>query len=62
MVFVFLGSCMHVELVWQLADTFNGLMVLPNLVGLLVLAPIVKKRYDEFQSGKYDKIMNDINL
>lgn len=62
MIFVFLGSCMHVDLVWELADTFNGLMVLPNLVGLLALSPIVKKRYDEYQSGKYKKIMKDINL
>lgn len=62
LLFVFLGSCMQVDLVWQLADTFNGLMVLPNLVGLLVLSPIVKKRYDEYQSGSYNKIMKDINL
>lgn len=62
MIFVFLGSCMHVELVWALADTFNALMVLPNLIGLLALSSIVKKKLDEFESGKYDKIMKDINL
>lgn len=62
MVFVFLGSYMQVDLVWELADTFNGLMVLPNLVGLLALSSIVKKKYDEYESGKYDKIMKDINI
>lgn len=62
MVFVFLGSYMQVDLVWELADTFNGLMVLPNLVGLLALSSIVKKKYDEYESGNYDKIMKDINI
>lgn len=60
MIFVFLGSCMQVDLVWQLADTFNGLMVLPNLVGLLVLSPIVLKKYNEYQSGKYENLIKDI--
>lgn len=35
--FVVLGSVMNLELVWQLADTFNGLMALPNLVALWLL-------------------------
>ncbi len=30
-----------VDLVWNLADTLNGLMAVPNLVGLLLLAPMV---------------------
>lgn len=41
MMFIFLGSCIKVDLVWQLADTFNGLMVLPNLIALLLLSPLV---------------------
>ena len=32
---------MKVDFVWNLADTLNGLMALPNLVGLLLLAPMV---------------------
>lgn len=35
--FVVLGSVMDLELVWQLADTFNGLMALPNLAALWLL-------------------------
>ena len=31
----------RVDLVWNLADTLNGLMAVPNLVGLLLLAPMV---------------------
>ena len=30
-----------VDLVWNLADTLNGLMAVPNLIGLLLLAPMV---------------------
>ena len=32
-----------VDLVWNLADTLNGLMAVPNLIGLLLLAPMVFK-------------------
>lgn len=38
---VFGASFIHVDIVWQLADLFNGLMVLPNITALLLLAPIV---------------------
>ena len=34
---VVLGSTMRLEPVWALADTFNGLMALPNLAGVLGL-------------------------
>lgn len=47
--FIILGSFMKVDLVWDLADTFNGLMVIPNLIGLLILAPqaaAILKDYD----------------
>lgn len=37
----FIGSVSSVQLVWDLADTFNGLMALPNLVGVLLLSPLV---------------------
>ena len=29
------------NLAWDIADTLNGMMMLPNLVGVLVLSPIV---------------------
>lgn len=37
------GSMLKVQLVWNLSDLFNGLMVFPNLVGLLALSGIVAK-------------------
>lgn len=38
---IVVGSLFKVDLVWELADTFNGLMVIPNLIGLLALSPVV---------------------
>lgn len=37
------GAVMGDNLAWDLADTFNGLMMLPNLIGVLVLSPLVYK-------------------
>lgn len=36
---VILGAMLQVDLVWDMADMFNGLMVIPNIIGLLILAP-----------------------
>ncbi len=49
-VFVILGSIMKVDLVWSLSDMFNGLMVLPNLIGVLALTGVVvllSREHDE---------------
>ncbi|WP_263078033.1 sodium:alanine symporter family protein [Endozoicomonas sp. Mp262] len=46
---IIVGCALKVDLVWELADMFNGLMVLPNLIGLLLLAKVVSKRLDEFE-------------
>ena len=39
--FIFLGSCLRVDLVWNLSDLLNGLMVFPNLLALLALSGAV---------------------
>ena len=39
--FIFLGSCLSNDLVWELTDTFNGLMVLPNAIALIALSGLV---------------------
>ncbi len=39
--FVFLGSVMSFEMVWPIADIMNGLMALPNLIGLLGLSSVI---------------------
>jgi AGCS family alanine or glycine:cation symporter len=43
LVFIFLGSCLSNDLVWELADLFNQLMVLPNVLALIALSGIVVK-------------------
>lgn len=40
-VFVLIGSALKVDLVWALADFFNGLMAVPNLLALLALSGVV---------------------
>lgn len=42
-IFIVVGSAMKVEMVWNLSDMFNGLMVIPNLLGLLALSGLVVK-------------------
>ncbi len=35
------GAVMESNLVWDLSDTFNGLMMIPNLIGIISLSPLV---------------------
>lgn len=39
--FIIVGSTLKVDLVWELADFFNGLMVIPNAMALLALSGVV---------------------
>ncbi len=43
MVFIVFGATMNLDLAWDISDTFNGLMALPNLIGVLVLSGTVIK-------------------
>ena len=38
-----IGATINLGLLWDIADTFNGLMAIPNLIALLVLSGQVKK-------------------
>jgi AGCS family alanine or glycine:cation symporter len=40
-IFTGLGAIAQLNLVWSLSDTFNGLMAIPNLIGLLLLTPVI---------------------
>ena len=42
-VIVMAGAVMEAKLAWDISDTFNGLMMIPNLIGVLVLSPLVVK-------------------
>ena len=43
LIFIFMGSLLSNDLVWELADMFNQLMVLPNAIALFALSGIVAK-------------------
>lgn len=48
------GALIQLKTVWNMADAFNALMILPNLVALLLLSPIVvKKARDYFKIGEH---------
>lgn len=38
---IIVGATSDLKSIWALADTFNGLMAIPNLIGILLLSPIV---------------------
>jgi AGCS family alanine or glycine:cation symporter len=40
---VFIGPYMTVEAVWTIADIFNGLMALPNMIALIALSGVVAR-------------------
>ncbi|MFQ5559849.1 MAG: alanine/glycine:cation symporter family protein [Nitrospinota bacterium] len=44
------GACVQLETVWTLSDITNALMAWPNLVGLLLLSPVVLKSTKEYFS------------
>ena len=51
-IFVFVGAMAQLETVWSIADLFNALMAFPNLVGLVMLTPVIVKVTKEyFESG-----------
>ena len=50
--FIFAGSMLQVNLVWELADLFNGLMVLPNLIALLGLGKLASKAFEEYEKNR----------
>lgn len=52
--FVVIGSCLKVTLVWNMSDMFNGLMVLPNLVALLAGSGIVVRLTREYTKKNTD--------
>lgn len=57
LVFIIIGAVTELELVWDLADTVNGLMLIPNLIALLVLSgKVVKEKKDYFKTGLFAKL------
>ncbi len=50
---VLAGSLMKAQLAWDISDTFNGMMMIPNLIGVLVLSPQVMKCTKNYVARKF---------
>ena len=46
------GAVMTSSLAWDISDTFNGLMMIPNLIGVLSLTPLVVKLTNNYKERK----------
>ncbi len=54
-VFIVVGATMTLDLAWELADTFNALMAIPNLIGVLSLSGLVVKITKNYVDRKITK-------
>ena len=55
LVTVFFGAVLTSSLAWDISDTFNGLMMIPNLIGVVILAPLVVKITKNYVNRKIKK-------
>lgn len=49
---VMLGTVVGLDLVWLAADTFNGLMAIPNLIALLLLSRVIMRETQDFKAKR----------
>ena len=57
---VFVGSIMSLAMVWSLADIFNALMAIPNLISLLLLSGVIAKETQHYLWNNHlDDYMED---
>lgn len=47
----FFGAIVSLQLAWDISDTFNALMAVPNLLALLLLSNVIAKETDDFQEN-----------
>ncbi|SDK55506.1 alanine or glycine:cation symporter, AGCS family [Maridesulfovibrio ferrireducens] len=60
--FVGIGAIAKLSLVWNISDTLNGLMAIPNLIGLLLLTPVVVSETNKYFKNKETDKNTDIPL
>lgn len=46
------GATLNLDLLWSVAETFNGLMIIPNLIAVFMLSGVVVKMVKEYFAGK----------
>jgi AGCS family alanine or glycine:cation symporter len=52
LVFIYVGATGSLQVVWNVADTLNGLMAIPNLIALLWSIPLLLRLQKEFFARK----------
>ena len=52
---VIFGAVLTSSLAWDISDTFNGLMMIPNLIGVIVMLPLVVKITKNYVDRKIKK-------
>ena len=55
----FLGACVPLGLVWDIADTLNGLMCIPNIIAVLLLSGMIAKDTKYYLEGRIDEITSE---
>lgn len=61
-IFIVVGSSIELSLAWDISDTFNGLMALPNLIGLIPLSKTVVEITDNYRKRKFGNDMSVVPL
>ena len=56
---VFVGTVAKMPLVWDLADVLNGLMAVPNLIGLIALSGVIVKETEAFKELRRKEIARE---
>lgn len=57
-----LGATANLGLMWSIAETFNGLMAIPNLIALFLLSGTVVRLTKEYFSNRRCKIKKNLSL
>jgi AGCS family alanine or glycine:cation symporter len=54
----FLGTVLPLGIVWDIADTLNGLMTIPNIIAMLLLSGVIAKETKKYLAGNH---INDVD-
>jgi AGCS family alanine or glycine:cation symporter len=58
----FLGAITKISIVWDIADTFNGAMAIPNLIALLALSSVIVSETQNFKRIRTEEIKHQKSL
>ena len=60
-IFVFVGSMVKLEIIWNFSDAMNAMMVVPNLIGLILLSGKLSKDTQAFEVGIREGTINKLD-